>query len=311
MPAITISAVDTATEELTATAHGMLTGQRFRLRNVGGALPAATPALAAVTDYFAIRTTADKFKVAVSSSDAFAGTAVNLTGSGSGTTTLEYGLPYAIPTALAAAGTQIKSENDNAAWSSLVQLYDLLTGQAQSVWSTIVVAVTVTFNALVTFAAGATAAINQHFTVSGTGAYKHGVDTLVIPAADAISPSIAGAFWAYNSAGDNWLSGAASNLLDFPLRLPVGRRILSVTFWYQRGSGTLSFDCFTSALATGSRTNAITQVTVNSGTAIASVTLTAGGGGHVITSAEQLFAMCTSGSATDRCYAVVVTYDYP
>src|SRR5690348_8407106 len=94
---LTISAVNTGTEELTATAHGLNTGDRFRLRNIGGALPAATPALAQLTDYFAIRTGANTLKVATSSSDAAAGTAVNLTGAGSGTNLLEYGLPYCVP----------------------------------------------------------------------------------------------------------------------------------------------------------------------------------------------------------------------
>jgi hypothetical protein len=135
MPAITVTAVDTANEKLTATAHGLLTGDRFRLRNVGGALPAATPSLAMATDYFAILVDANNIKVATSSANAFAGTAVDLTGSGSGTTTIEYGLPYCIPTALAAAGTQIKSANDNGAWNALVALYCWLTGQTQSVFA--------------------------------------------------------------------------------------------------------------------------------------------------------------------------------
>lgn len=149
MPAITVSSVNTTTEEITAVAHGLLTGDRFRLRNVGGALPAATPSLAGATDYYAVRTGADTLKIAASSSDALAGTPVviNLSGSGSGTTTVEYGLPYCIPTALAAAGTQIKSANDNAAWSSLVALYAVLTGQAQAVWSAVTIAVSVALTA--------------------------------------------------------------------------------------------------------------------------------------------------------------------
>jgi hypothetical protein len=132
MPAITVSAVDTANDKLTATAHGLVTGDRFRVRNFGGALPTG---LAAVTDYFAIRVDNDNLKAATSSANAFAGTAVNLTGAGSGVNTIEYGLPYCIPTALAAAGTQIKSANDNGAWSALVTLYALLTGQSQSVFA--------------------------------------------------------------------------------------------------------------------------------------------------------------------------------
>lgn len=145
MPAFTVTSVDTTANTLTSTgvaavggAEGAVlqTGDRLRLRNVGGALPAATPSLAAVTDYFAVRVSDDAIKLSDTNAHALAGTnIVDLTGSGSGTTTIEFGLPYCLPTASAAAGTQIKSVNDRTAWASLVALYDLLTGQAESVWS--------------------------------------------------------------------------------------------------------------------------------------------------------------------------------
>lgn len=134
MPAIAISAVNTGTDTLTVTAHGLLTGDRFRVRNVGGALPTG---LFPVTDYFAVRLTADTIKVATSSANALAGTpvVVDISGAGSGTTTVEYGLPFCIPTAVAAPGSQIKSADDNGTWAALVALYSLLTGQAQSIFA--------------------------------------------------------------------------------------------------------------------------------------------------------------------------------
>jgi hypothetical protein len=134
MPSVIVTAVDTGTEQLTAAGHGLLTGNRLRLRNIGGALPASAPALAPVTDYFAIRVDADNIKVAVSSSDALAGTAVNITGAGTGTHRIEYGLPYCVPR-IAANLTQVLPEDDNAAWNALVAIYDLLTGQTETVWS--------------------------------------------------------------------------------------------------------------------------------------------------------------------------------
>lgn len=133
MPAITVSAVNTGTDTLTATAHGLTTGDRFRLRNVGGALPAATPALAAVTDYFAIVTDANNLKVSDTNANALAGTGVvNITGTGTGTTTVEYGLPFCIPR-IATPQSQKYSADDNATWNTLVALYDLLTGQPQPI----------------------------------------------------------------------------------------------------------------------------------------------------------------------------------
>lgn len=135
MPAVAVTAVSTSLDTLTATAHGLLTGDRFRLRNVGGALPASTPSLAGVTDYFAVRVDADNIKVATSSANALAGTpvVVDITGSGSGTTTIEYGLPYTIPNAVYVNGvSQVQDKDLNTTFTSLVAIYDLLTGQPQS-----------------------------------------------------------------------------------------------------------------------------------------------------------------------------------
>lgn len=138
MPAVAISAVNTGTDTLTAVAHGLLTGDRCRVRNVGGALPTG---LTGATDVFAIRTDADNFKLATSNANALAGTPViDITGAGSGTNTVEYGLPYAIPNVIAAAGVQVKSADLNGTWNSLVALYDLLTGQAQAIWNTVTIA---------------------------------------------------------------------------------------------------------------------------------------------------------------------------
>lgn len=199
MPAVVVSAVNTGTDTITATAHGLLTGDRFRLRNVGGALPAATPSLAGATDYFALRVDADNLKICDTNAHALASTGIfDITGSGSGTTTVEFGLPYCIPTALAAAGTQVKSVDANGTWASLVALYDLLTGQAQSVFSGVTLAGnlavggasavtgnetvggTLGVTGLITASNGVTAGANKDVTLSGTGNVKHGTWTKVL-----------------------------------------------------------------------------------------------------------------------------------
>lgn len=137
MPAITISAVNTTTDTFTATSHGLVTGDRCRIRNVGGALPTASPTLSGSTDYFALRVDGNSLKLCDTNAHALAGTGIiDVTGGlGSGVTTIEHSLPYCLPTALAAAQTQIKSANDNAAWNALVALHALLTGNTQSVWT--------------------------------------------------------------------------------------------------------------------------------------------------------------------------------
>lgn len=63
------------------------TGEEVRVSS-DGALPAATPSLSAGTTYYAIYVRDDALKLATSLSNALAGTAVNLTGFGSGTHTL-------------------------------------------------------------------------------------------------------------------------------------------------------------------------------------------------------------------------------
>lgn len=149
MPVITISAVNTTTDTLTtATPHGLLTGDRTRVRNVGGALPAG---LTGATDLFAIRVDATNLKIATTNPNALAGTAINITTVGSGTNTLEYGLPYCVPEVLA-QGSQVRSANLNGDWQAMVALYGMLTGQAQSVFSEVTLAQLLTANAGLTLA---------------------------------------------------------------------------------------------------------------------------------------------------------------
>jgi len=212
--AVTISAVSAASDTLTAAGHGLLTGDRFRVRNDGGAPPAG---LAAVTDYFAIRIDTDTVKVATSSANALAGTAIDITDAGTGTHTIEYGLPYCVPR-VAAAGTQIYSADDNATWSALVALHALLTGQSQSVWSGVTLADLLTANS------GVTAAANQHVTVSGTGRHKHGD---MVRNVSTITGS--GSGWSFDSANGYLVSsGAGSWVIGIPTL--VGERIKSLTF---------------------------------------------------------------------------------
>jgi hypothetical protein len=73
-------------DTLTATAHGLVTGQGpYHLTNSGGGLPGG---LAALTSYWIIRTGADTFQLASSYANALAGTAIALSTDGTGTQTL-------------------------------------------------------------------------------------------------------------------------------------------------------------------------------------------------------------------------------
>lgn len=91
------NAVDTATDQLTVTGHGISaattidTVQRVSVRNTGGALPASTPSLAANTVYYARVVDANTLTLHTTAAGALDNTTrVDLSGNGSGTNTLDY-----------------------------------------------------------------------------------------------------------------------------------------------------------------------------------------------------------------------------
>lgn len=136
MAAVTFTA-DAGTDVITAAGHGLNTGDGpCATRNIGGALPGG---LAPVTDYFFIRLDANTGKLATSSANALLGTAINLTTNGTGTNILEIGVPYRRPRTYA-PGVQLFSSDLNANFDALVALHGLLTGQAQSTWSSFALA---------------------------------------------------------------------------------------------------------------------------------------------------------------------------
>src|SRR4051794_34561802 len=113
MPALTFIA-DSTTDQLTIIGHGLNTGDGpMGVRNIGGALPAATPALNPASDYWAIRIDADHVKLATSSANANAGSAIDITSNGTGTQQLLIGLPYRRPRTYTLL-SQIKSIDFNA-----------------------------------------------------------------------------------------------------------------------------------------------------------------------------------------------------
>lgn len=82
-----LSAANTTTDAMTATAHGKQTGfGPVRLANSGGALPAG---LATGTDYWLIVVDANTVKFATSAANANANSAVDITGTGTGTHTMQ------------------------------------------------------------------------------------------------------------------------------------------------------------------------------------------------------------------------------
>jgi hypothetical protein len=75
--------VNTGTETITEVGHGLNTGDKVQLSNIGGALPTG---LSAATDYYVIRIDADNFQLAASELDAERGNAIDITAAAGGGT---------------------------------------------------------------------------------------------------------------------------------------------------------------------------------------------------------------------------------
>jgi hypothetical protein len=122
MPSLTISNVNTGSNQLTITGHGLVTGDGpAAVRDVTGqGLPAP---LVALTDYWVIRADANLIRLATSLANALAGTAIDITTAPVGTRKLEIGIPYRRARTYAALA-QVKSVDLNAVQDSLTAQND-------------------------------------------------------------------------------------------------------------------------------------------------------------------------------------------
>lgn len=82
--AFTSADVSTGSDTITITAHGLLTGTKVTL-TTSGVLPTG---LAVLTDYYVIAASANTIKLATSQANALAGTAIDISGAGSGSSTV-------------------------------------------------------------------------------------------------------------------------------------------------------------------------------------------------------------------------------
>jgi hypothetical protein len=233
MPALTITAVDTALDTLTSVAHGLVTGDGpGAVYAASGTLPTG---LAGVTDYWVIRVDANTIKLASSSANALLGTAIDLTAAGSalgaGTLQLLVGLPYRrahtyVPRAVDVAGSKIRSVDLNSLEDDDIALWNLLTGQPQSIFSAVTLAVPLTA--------------------------KHGVRTVQV---DASLWTRAGAAAVYNDGV--WTFGSFDSIV-VGIRPEVGKRITGARFCFNRTGSTLNFKIQKRAAGAGGWTTIVT-----------------------------------------------------
>lgn len=139
MPQLTFTA-DSTTDQLASTAHGLNTGDGpATMYTVAGVLPTFSPAILALADAWIIRIDANHVKLATTQANALAGTAADCLTNGSGTLLLLIGVPYRRPRTYA-AGSQLASADVNAWDDTFVAIWNLLTGQAQTIWNGITLA---------------------------------------------------------------------------------------------------------------------------------------------------------------------------
>lgn len=101
------AAVTVATDQITIAAHGYTTGLKVQISNPG-TLPTG---IVAVTDYFVIVIDANTIQLASSLANALAGTAIDITGQGAGTNTVNV-------TAIGGGTAQLQISNDGLLWSN-------------------------------------------------------------------------------------------------------------------------------------------------------------------------------------------------
>lgn len=164
---------------------------------------------------------------------------------------------------------------------------------------------------LITAIAGLTASANQHVTVSGTGRFKHGTMTLLIPGSDfeVISNSFA---WAKSGLSGISTSGAASGAA-VGIQLPIGARILTIrVYGFDSAVGPTKIQAnFNRVDSTGGNaTIASSAVSAGSG---ANQTLTIGSLTTTVATLNfySIEVNCTTGTASWTVRGSEVDYDFP
>lgn len=139
-----------------------------------------------------------------------------------------------------------------AALPATTSLFQVTSAGVMTFSNTVVKAVTM--SELTTFSAGATASANQHFTVSGTGEYKHGTKRRPV------SPNTGNG--SGFTMGDGMITASGACTFWVPLTLEVGERITGCSYTID-GDGAVTF---TVSVDHYSATGTKTQIGAASGT---------------------------------------------
>jgi hypothetical protein len=169
------------------------------------------------------------------------------------------------------------------------------------------------FDDAVTANLGASAGLNAHFEVSGTGRYKHGDRTLVVPAA-AFQPSgynpASSSSWPVLNGGYYSFSTPPQDKIVAPIALPSGKRIKSIEWRINKASVSSGMVLSLyrrvadadSALAT--TTDSTSGASWSTNTALSAVN-------HTVDSIQPLWLEVQAGDAAHQFAYATITYDEP
>ena len=172
-----------------------------------------------------------------------------------------------------------------------------------------VASTTVVASGLISANAGVTAAVNQSFTVSGTGRYKHPSTELPIHIA-AFQVDGAAGYVTFNQIGFiTGFTGACTVQAWVPL--PVGKRILTYQQFYNVNStgAAITPKLRRMTIGTGTINNVAAGSADNTGAAVESQTLS--GINHTVLSGEGYFIEVSVSTANHQVWGAIVTYDDP
>ena len=283
MPVLTISAVDPVTNQLTIAAHGLNTGDGpATIYTPNGAIPGG---LSAATDTYAIVVDANTIKLATSSTNALAGTAIDITSAGSGTLELLVGLPYRRARTYA-AGSQLKSVDLNSLQDDDIALWNLLAGQPQSIFT------------------GIALASGQRLKLAGSGDVAHDTYTKTFPAAAGAGNMAYSSLAARSSAGAQTWDVALTGFVAGD-RFKSGSMLCT----YSRSGGTVTFELLEVDIATGATNHVSGSITDGTTTGTQQKNLLSA---DYTALAGKFYAIrFTSGGTSDSFVGVSVSWDRP
>ncbi len=172
----------------------------------------------------------------------------------------------------------------------------------------------VTASGLITANAGVTAGANQHVTVSGTGKFKYGTVTIVLPATSFQPGNEATTYLLSSGTNYRWTHSTGAIVPVYaPVVLPEGARITSIESRHEASgvAGTRTLDLLSiSVVDTG--TAATNRASATSTTTSAQVTMTATITGTTHTIAAGLaYTLVVGMNQNDYLGLVIIQYDQP